>query len=100
LILLSISGKDLNKFQETWNYVIEQLRVNVENAFSRIKRWKIMSHSYRGEPEKFHCIAQVCAQLTNMNFEHYPLRQEKADLLMQEFESRAIIAFLETKDHQ
>jgi len=94
-LLTPWKGKVLNTNQTTWNYIVEQLRVNVENAFSRLKRFGIMSAAFHGKRENFHCIAQVCAQLTNMNFEHQPLRQETPLNRMREFETRAIVAFQE-----
>jgi hypothetical protein len=65
------------------------LIVNSENAFSRLKLFKILQIPYRGKREQMHIIANVCAQLTNFNIQYHPLRKETIFDLINEYESGA-----------
>lgn len=75
-----------------WNYLIESSRVLVENAFSRMKLWKVLSTPFRGEKEQMHMISNVCAQLTNMDLESRPLRQQTPQELCDYYQAIALEA--------
>lgn len=76
-LLTPWKGKELDDARKSWNFIIENLRAKVENAFSRLKLFKILSTGYRGERGDVHLIANVCVQLVNLNLEYHPLRREK-----------------------
>lgn len=47
----------------------------IENSFSRLKLFNILTLPFRGELDRVHVIAQVCAQLVNVDLEFRPLRR-------------------------
>lgn len=53
----------------------------VENAFSRLALFKILATAFRGKREKMHKVANVCAQLVNMDLNYRPIRKKTSQEL-------------------
>lgn len=63
----------------------------VENSFGRLKQFRILSTHYRGDLEFLDEIVQVCAQLTNIDFETRPLRKSTKEERVAECEEVRIV---------
>eukprot|EP01127_Copromyxa_protea_P016488 TRINITY_DN4908_c0_g1_i3.p2 TRINITY_DN4908_c0_g1~~TRINITY_DN4908_c0_g1_i3.p2 ORF type:complete len:131 (-),score=12.73 TRINITY_DN4908_c0_g1_i3:8-400(-) len=87
-LLTPWKGKGQNQKQKAWNYSVESSRVMVENAFSRLALFKILATAFRGKREKMHQIANVCAQLVNMDLNYRPIRKKTAQELCDYYCSR------------
>lgn len=59
----------------------------IENSFSRLKFFNILTLPFRGELDRVHVIAQVCAQLVNVDLEFRPLRRSSKEERIKECES-------------
>jgi len=75
-VLTPWKGNDLDDKQKKWNYIIDSHRAIIENAFSRLKLFDILHTQFRKHNrEDIHKIAYTCAQLTNVDIKHRPLRK-------------------------
>ncbi|EFA84020.1 hypothetical protein PPL_03093 [Heterostelium album PN500] len=65
---------DLSKEEKLWNLYICSNRAIVENFFSRLKIFKIVSQTFRADFEKHIQVFSICVWLTNRNISESPLR--------------------------
>lgn len=72
-------SRELTQEQKLFNEQISHVRITVENAFKRVKDFKIISNTYRGDYHKldqFSCIFKLVCSLVNLQLEKHPLRKE------------------------
>ena len=72
-------GRELTQKQLLFDKQVSHVRIAVENAFRRVKDFKIISDTYRGDYhklEEFNCIFKLVCALVNLSFRKHPLRRE------------------------
>jgi hypothetical protein len=61
-------GRELSPLQKELNTVHSKRRIRIEHAISRIKKFKIYAHTYRGPIKKYNIIFRGVAALVNFKW--------------------------------
>jgi len=72
-------GRQLRQREKLFNKQISHVRITVENVFKRVKDFKIISETYRGDYHKlgdFNCVFKLVCSLVNLGFEKHPLYRQ------------------------
>ena len=75
--------RQLTRAQKLFNKQLSHVRITVENTFKRVKDFKIISHTYRGDYHKldeFNCVFKLVCALVNFSFENHPLYRQRRSI--------------------
>lgn len=65
-----LRGKALTFQQKQENKVISGIRIVVEHAISRIKRFRVMSNTYCNRKGQDDSMIHLCVSLSNFHLQH------------------------------
>jgi hypothetical protein len=71
--------RTLRRNQKLFNKQVSHVRITVENVFKRVKDFKIITQTYRGDYhnlDEFNCIFKLVCALVNLMFEKHPLYRQ------------------------
>jgi len=72
-IITPYRGNNINEWQKSFNRTIGRNRVIIERSFGRLKRYGIMSRTFRANLERHEQVFHVCLNLTNISIILNPL---------------------------
>ncbi|MHB1873186.1 MAG: transposase family protein [Steroidobacteraceae bacterium] len=68
---------------QSWNAAVSNVRITVEWAIGRIKRFKTMNQKWRHSLKSHSVVFNVCAHIAQLSMYYFPVRSQRSPYLTQ-----------------